>query len=48
MTNFIKIGETIFEKSVTKFLYTLQYFGSQGGPPGPHVTGLDGEVQHPL
>jgi len=30
MPNFIKIGETTLEKSVTKIFYTIQYFGSPG------------------
>ena len=47
MPNFIEIGETTLEKSVTKNFHTLQYFGSPGGPPGPKVTGLScGVHQH--
>jgi len=34
MPNFIKIGETTLKKSVTKFFYILQYFGSLGDPLG--------------
>ena len=29
------------------FFYTLQYFGSPGGPAGPYVTGLGGGVHQP-
>ena len=43
MPNFIEIVETTLEKSVTKFFYTLQYFGF----PGPKVTGLGFRVQQP-
>jgi len=40
MPNFIEIGQASLEINVTKFLYTLQYFSSPGGPPGPRVTSL--------
>jgi len=29
--NFIALGQTMYEKSVTKFFYTLQYFGALAG-----------------
>jgi len=45
--NFIEIGETTLEKSVTKYFYILQYFGSQGDPKGPNVTGVCGGVHQP-
>jgi len=47
MPNFIEIGQTSLEKSVTKIVYTLQYFGSPGGPPGPRVTSLRQRVHQP-
>jgi len=34
MLNFIKISKITLEKSVTKFFYTLQYFGTPEGPLG--------------
>jgi len=46
MPNVLEIGKTTLEKSVTIF-YTLQYFGSTGGLPGPKVTGLGGGVHQP-
>jgi len=42
MPNFIEIGETTLEKSVTKIFYTLQYSGSPGEPPRPNVISLGG------
>jgi len=39
--NFIEIGETTLEKTVT-IVYTNHYFGTPG------VTGLGGGVHHPL
>ena len=38
--NFIALGQTIYEKTVTNFFYTLQYFGAPGGPTGPKFTSL--------
>jgi len=32
--NLIALGQTMYEKSVTKMFYTLQYFGVPGGPLG--------------
>jgi len=48
MPNFIALGQTMYEKSVTIF-YTLQYFGAPGGLPEPKFTsrGLD-EKQGPV
>jgi len=31
VSNFIVLGQTVYEKSVTIF-YTLHYFGAAGGP----------------
>ena len=42
--NFIALGQTMYEKSVTIF-YTLQYFGTSGGPLGPKIIYLGGDVQ---
>ena len=47
MPNFIEIGQTSLEKSVTKIFYTLQYFGSPGGPPRTKVTSLGRGVHQP-
>jgi len=47
MPNFIEIGETILEKKRLQIFYTLQYFGSPEGHPGPKVTGLGGGVYLP-
>ena len=44
MPNFIALGQTMYEKSVTIF-YTLQYFGAPGGPPVPKFTNLGPDVQ---
>jgi len=46
MPNFIEISETTVEKALQMF-YTLQYFGSSGGPPWPKVTDLGGGVHQP-
>jgi len=47
MPNFIEIGQTSLEKSVTNIFYTLQYLGSPGGPPGQRVTSQDHHVHQP-
>jgi len=47
MPNFIEFGETTLNKKRHKKFYTLQYFGSPGGPLGPNVTGLGYWVQLP-
>ena len=43
--NFILLSQTMYEKSVTIFFYTLQYFGDPGGPPGLKFTDLGPDVQ---
>ena len=43
MPNFISLGQTIYEKSVT--FYTLQYFSAPGGPLVPKFTSLCDDVQ---
>jgi len=47
MPNFIEIGETTVEKTVTNFFLHPSYFGSLGGPAGPNVTGLGDGLYHP-
>ena len=43
VSNFIALGQTVYEKSVTIF-YTLHYFGAAGGPLGQTFTNLGGNV----
>jgi len=43
MPNFIALGQTMYEKSVTIFCI-LQYFGAPGGPPAPKFTNLGDDV----
>ena len=45
MPNFIGLGQTVYEKSVTIFFNTLHYFGAPGGIPGPKFTSLGGDGQ---
>jgi len=45
MPNFIALRETKYEKSTTKFVYTLQDFCAPGGLPGPQFTNLGTAVQ---
>ena len=45
MTNVISFRQTVYEKSVTNFFYTLHYFGAPEGPPGAMFTNLSRDVQ---
>jgi len=45
MPNFIKLDQTMYEKSVTKILDTFQYFGAAGEPSTPKFTNLGGDVE---
>jgi len=42
--NFIALGQTVYEKSVTNFFYTLRYFGALGGTLGSKFTNLGDDV----
>jgi len=41
--NFIALGQTMYEKSVTNF-YTLQYFGAPGGTSCAKFTNLGDDL----
>ena len=43
MLNFTALGHRMYEKSVTKYFYTLQYFAAPGGPPGSQFINLGAE-----
>jgi len=45
MPNFIALGQTMYEKSVTIF-YTLQYFGASVEPPVDFVDGVTDTRTH--
>ena len=45
VTNFIALGQTIYEKSVTKMFYSLRYFGVTGEPLGSKFNNLSPDVQ---
>jgi len=34
VSNFIMVGQTMYKESITKNVYTLQYFGATGVPQG--------------
>ena len=38
--NFIVLGHTVYEKSVTENFYTRHYFGASGGPLWPKFTAI--------
>jgi len=42
--NFIPLGKRCTRKAL-QFFYTIQYFGTPGGPPGPKFTNLCVDVQ---
>ena len=44
MPSFIAIDQMMYEKSVTNFFYTLQYFGAPGGPPELKFANLGGKA----
>jgi len=48
MPNFVALDQTTYEKSVTNFFYTLQYFSVQWGLPEPKFTNLGCHVQQGL
>jgi len=43
LPDFIAISQTVYEKSVTHFLYRSLFWRS-GRPPGPKFTSLGGDV----
>jgi len=41
--DFMALGQTVYEKSITKFFYTLPYSGAPGSP-GPKFTNLGSDI----